>query len=96
MRRDMVYAFNNKQIVFDDYVDNTVEYNSYWVGMCTHCHGKYKSILGNRADDCGSGFCSVKGCDKEADYYVDFDADEVEFIADDFYNDLLMEQQKQM
>ena len=41
--KDMVYMFNNKEeIVFDDYVDNTVEYNSYWVEMCPHCHNKYK------------------------------------------------------
>ena len=77
MRRNMVF---NKQIVFDDYVDNTVEYDSYWVGMCQHCHEKYKSILGNRVDDNGSGFCSVKGCNNEADYYVDFNMNEVEFI----------------
>lgn len=85
-----------KRIVFDDYVDNTIEHNSYWVGMCQHCRDKYNSILGNRVDDCGSGFCSVKGCNNEADYYVDFDMNEVEFEADDFFKNLLMEQQEQM
>ena len=80
MRRNMVYlSIDGNEVVFDDYVDNTIEYHSYWVGMCTHCRNKYKSILGNRVDDCGSGFCSVKGCENEADYYVDFDMNEVEF-----------------
>lgn len=96
MCRDMVYVSNDgKQIVFDDYVDNTIEYNSYWVGMCKHCYNKHKNILGNRVDDCGSGFCSVKGCSNEADYYVDFDMNEVTFI-DDFLEDLMMEQKEQM
>lgn len=80
MRRDMIFISNDdKQIVFDDYVDNTFEYNSYWVGMCSHCHNKYKGVLGNRVDDCGSGVCSVKGCSNEADYYIDFDMNEVAF-----------------
>ena len=49
--------------------------------MCPHCHNKYRSILGNRADDGGTaqGTCSVKGCENKADYYVDFDKNEVEF-----------------
>lgn len=81
MRRNMTYVFNSgSKIVFDDYVDNTMEYNSYWVGMCKHCYNKHKDILGNRVDDYGSGVCSVKGCENEADYYVDFDMNEVEFI----------------
>ena len=97
MRRNMVYAFDNKQIVFNDYADNTKEYNSYWVYMCTHCYNKYKNILGNRVDNSGcGGICSVKGCSNEASCYVDFDMNEVTFVANDFYKDLLMEQQEQM
>ena len=83
MRRDMIYTSNNEQIIFDDYVDNTMEYNSYWVGMCSHCHNKYRGILGNRVDDggFGSAICSVKGCwNENASYYVDFDMNEVEFV----------------
>ena len=80
MRRNLVYTSDNgNKIVFDDYVDNTFEYNYYWVGMCKHCYDKHRDALGNRADDCGSGFCSVVGCENEADYYVDFDMNEVEF-----------------
>lgn len=96
MSRNMIYTSKHgKQIVFDDYVDDTLEYNSYWVGMCPHCHNKYKGILGNRVDDCGSGCCSVKGCNNEASYYVDFDMNEVEFV-DDLMEDLQMEQREQM
>lgn len=78
---NMVYTSNNgEKIVFDDFVNNTAEYNSYWAEMCPCCHNKYKSILGDRVDDGGTacGICSVKGCDNEADYYVDFDMNEVE------------------
>ena len=77
---DMTYTSNQGQrIVFDDFVDNTFEFDSYWVGMCQHCYDKYKGVVGSRVDDCGSGCCSVKGCTNEADYYVDFHMDEVEF-----------------
>ena len=84
----MVYTSKRgKQIVFDDYVDNTVEYDSYWAEMCPHCHNKYKGILGDRVDDGGSacGTCSVMGCENEADYYVDFSKDEVRFH--DYYHE---------
>lgn len=78
----MVY----KNIVFDDFVDNTKEYNSYYVGMCPHCYNKYKNILGNRVDEGGSpwGTCYVNGCWNEADYYVDFDMNEVGFDEQKF------------
>lgn len=82
---DMVYTSKRgKQITFDDFVDNALvdDFGSYWVEMCPHCHNKYRSILGNRADDGGTacGTCSVKGCENEADYYVDFNRNEVSFI----------------
>lgn len=80
---NMVYTSNKgKKIVFDDYVDNTEEYNIFYVEMCRHCHNKYRGILGTRADDGGiaMGTCSVKGCDNEAHYYVDFDKSEVKFV----------------
>ncbi len=80
---DMIYTSKRgKQIVFDDFEDNTEEYDSYWVEMCPHCHNKYKGVLGNRADDGGTacGTCSVKGCENDADYYVDFNMNEVTFI----------------
>lgn len=79
---NMIYTSKRgKQIIFDDYVNNTEEYGSYWVEMCPHCYNKYRNILGNRVDDGGiaQGTCSVRGCTNEADYYVDFDKNEVEF-----------------
>lgn len=75
----MIYASKKgKKIIFDDYSDNA-EDDSYWVEMCKHCHNKYRGILGNRADDGGTapGICSVKGCENEAHYYVDFSNNEV-------------------
>ena len=76
----MIYtAKRGKQIAFDDYVDNTLDYKSYWAEMCSHCHNKYRGILGHRCSEKGEavGTCSVKGCEREADYYVDFSMNEV-------------------
>ena len=86
---NMVYTSCKKQIVFDDYVDEVKEYNAYYVEVCEHCRNKHKDILATRVDDSGSpwGTCFVKGCNNEADYYVDFNKDEVEFFdeADNGY-----------
>lgn len=79
---DMIYtAKSGEEIVFDDFVKSTEEYKSYWVEICPRCHNKYKHILGNRCSEEGDaqGTCSVKGCWNEADYYVDFDMNEVKF-----------------
>ena len=74
-----------EKIIFDDFADNTEEFESFWVEMCPSCYDKYKGILGNRADDGGTACatCSVKGCENEADYYVDFAANEVQFVEDE-------------
>ena len=80
---NMLFKADEKKIVFDDYTDSTEEYGTFWVGMCEECYKKHKDILGNRVDDFGSGVCSVKGCQNEADHYVDFLKDEVTFIPPD-------------
>lgn len=78
---NMVYVSpRGKTITFDDYMDNTKEYQSYWVEMCPHCRNKYRGILGKRADSGARGTCSVAGCDNEAEYYADFNEKEVRFI----------------
>lgn len=78
--KNMIYTSKRgKQIVFDDYEDNTKEYQSYWTEMCPHCHNKYRGILGNRTSDGAMGTCSVKGCENEASYYADFKLNEVCF-----------------
>lgn len=76
----MIYTSKRgKQIVFDDFCDETEEYQSFWAEMCPRCHNKYRGILGNRCSDKGEaqGVCSVEGCENEADYYVDFAVTEV-------------------
>lgn len=79
---NMIYTSKRgKTIEFDDFCDNTEEYQSYWVEMCPRCHNKYRGILGKRCDDgmTAQGICSVKGCERDADYYVDFSMEEVGF-----------------
>lgn len=82
----MIYTSKRgKQIVFDDYSDSSLnDTGTYWAEMCPHCHNKYRGILGNRCDEGGTacGTCSVSGCENDADYYVDFDKDEVSFISE--------------
>lgn len=79
MKKDMKFvAHNGMNIVFDDWNDEVEEYGTYWGGMCQECFNKFKNILGDRVSD-GSGCCSVKGCENEADYYVDFLKNEVSF-----------------
>lgn len=79
---DMIYTpKTGKKIVFDCYEDNTKDYHSYWAKMCPHCYRKYRGILGQRADEGGTagGTCYVKGCTNQADYYIDFSENEVQF-----------------
>ena len=71
--QEMIYTKNGKSIVFDEFTDERgQDYGGIWAGMCERCARKYRDILTDKLDDCGSGCCSVKGCDGEADYYVDF------------------------
>ena len=80
--KNMIYTSKRgRKVIFDDYEDNTKEFNSYWVEMCPHCHRKYTKILKGKFDDGGTacGICSVKGCENDAEYYADFNMDEVTF-----------------
>lgn len=80
------FVFNNSnekfQIIFDDAVDEREEYDSWWVGMCSECFSKHKESLKNKADNCGSGICSVHGCNNEADFYIDFKSDELSEVSE--------------
>lgn len=85
MFKNMVFTSKRgKQIVFDDFCKDE-EYNNVWVEMCPHCHRKYRGILRGRFDGNGSAqaTCSVKGCNNEASYYVDFNLNEVKTIMED-------------
>ena len=81
MNSVMIYTSKRgNRIIFDDWAnDKGIDEEDFvWVEMCKHHHNIYKGILGNRFDDGGAcGICSVLGCDREADYYVDFKANEV-------------------
>ena len=68
---------DNQKILFDDFTDERdTDYCGIWVGVCSCCANKYADALKGHLDDYGSGCCSVLGCENEADYYVDFLADE--------------------
>jgi hypothetical protein len=81
----MVY----KGIKFDDWVDDTEEYNSYWSEICEKCYQKHKdvfdNVFGDRMDDGGSGVacCGIDGCTSNKAYiYLDFMKDKVSFISE--------------
>lgn len=86
--KKLVFGSKGKRIVFDDFVDERdQDYSGIWAGMCKECAKKYMDVLVddscNRLDECGSGTCSVEGCNNEADYYVDFWIDDSFEIIDD-------------
>lgn len=78
-----------KTIIFDSFEENENWreecLSPYWVGICPHCHNKYKGILGYRVGDGGSGegSCGVLGCENtNACYYVDFEEDDVKIVEE--------------
>lgn len=79
---NLVYKSNGKQITFANFEKVRMNPLRYRVDMCSHCHDKYRDIIGNHADKGGvaNGICVVHGCMHEANYYVDFEADEVDIV----------------
>ncbi len=82
----MIFKDSYGDVVFDSYTreeqDENFDYSPYWTDICPKCQKKYGKILGDRIIDGSSGecCCGVKGCDsKDADMYVDFTLDDVEF-----------------
>lgn len=58
-----------KNITFDDYVDGE---KNVWTQICQPCtekHGFNQDMLDKHV---GSGICGIKGCEDEADHYLDF------------------------
>jgi len=60
--------------IFDDFVpQDTNEFDTdTWTQVCDKC-AKEHHLLDSFLDiNSGHGICGVKGCDKEADHYYDF------------------------
>lgn len=79
MHKNLLFTSpKGKTILFDYFVEEYDEEfkkdRPYWAEMCPHCYRKYHKALEGHFDDGGSaqGTCSVKGCNKYAEYYVDF------------------------
>lgn len=72
--RLMSYGSGDDKVVFDDFV---AEEDGCWAEICPACLERYKQLLAGRTDDGAMGICSVKGCQNDAEYYVDFEMDEV-------------------
>jgi hypothetical protein len=69
--------------LYNDQDGNTVENEGegchYWSGICKEHVNKY-SLGDDLLDEGGSGTCGIKGCNREADYYIDFHDSEIEFV----------------
>lgn len=75
-----------KGIEFDDFVDEVEEYGTYYVHMCDSCYQKHKKSIGNRIDKgSANGYCSVAGCENEAEHYVDFSPEDISFVLDRYF-----------
>ena len=71
----------------DDFVDEVKEYGTYYVHICESCYQKHKAEIGNKIDQgSANGYCSVEGCENEAEHYVDFMPEDVLFV--DEFRDL--------
>jgi len=73
-----------KGIKFDDWVDNKDNYSEedgldgYWCEICNRCYKEFADKLYEKVvKGAACGTCSVYGCDREADHYVDFERNEV-------------------
>lgn len=82
----LIFRTDNEAVIFDDFENDVEAYRQYWVEMCPCCRSRFESLLEGRFEDnAAQGICSVEGCENEAEYYVDFDMDEVEieYIEED-------------
>lgn len=61
-----------KGVVFDDFVESDYGVWSQICDSCVNKHGISQSVLSTYS---GSGICDVKGCENEADYYIEFPND---------------------
>ena len=74
VRGDTSFVIENDVVRFDDFVTN--EDGSCWAHICKSCAEKYGISEMILDDGCGGGTCGVQGCENEADFYIDFPADQ--------------------
>jgi len=71
--KKLVITKDGEKVIFDEFTDERNEdYCGVWACVCKDCADKYRNVLSAHLDDCGSGCCSVDGCENDGDYYVDF------------------------
>ena len=60
--------------IFDDWVEQSnEEYDTNtWSQVCDECAKKHNLLDSYLDIDSGHAICGVKGCNKEADHYYDF------------------------
>lgn len=71
---------DGNDLLFDDYINESEDYGTYYVLMCEDCRRKYAENFKHEPKAVTSGangICSVCGCENEADYYIDFDTSHV-------------------
>lgn len=78
------------KIRFDDYVKRYDD-NNCWSQICDKCAKKYKVNERYLDVDGGGGICGVKGCENEADHYIDFPDDKITEEEVDGHDELMFE-----
>ena len=70
----LIAAINNNTVEFDDYVETTEDgITTAWANVCIKCATEH-GIPGEMLSDCASSdtCCCIKGCNRSADFYIDF------------------------
>lgn len=67
-------SYNTPNVIeFDDYTDDE---DNVWSQICNDCKQQLDFDYAKLSDG-GSGICGVKGCNNEADYYIDFKENQI-------------------
>lgn len=69
----LIAGINGKTVEFDDYVETTEDgITTAWASVCVPCITRYE-IPEEVLSDCPCyNTCCVKGCNRTADFYIDF------------------------
>jgi hypothetical protein len=68
--------YKYKEIIFDDVVLKSADGLNNWSQICHRCKVRH-NIDEKKLDNFGSGTCGIEGCNREAEYYIDFEDKEL-------------------
>jgi hypothetical protein len=72
--------YQYKNITFDDAVSKEDDGINAWSQVCNKCVDKHHIEQDKLSPVPSECICGVEGCENEADYYIDFDDEELKEI----------------